>query len=47
MENEEYLFLRDNDIDYIITDFEEIEEKKSSIVTPPNNIIIPQSIVTY
>lgn len=46
MEDKEYLFLRDNDIDYIVTEFEEIEEKKSSIVTPPNNIIIPQSIVT-
>lgn len=41
----EYLYLRDNDIDYIVTEYEMIEEKKSEIIQPNTKIIIPQSIV--
>lgn len=45
--NKEYLYLRDNDIDYIATEYEEFEvEKPSSIVTPSSGIIIPDGIVT-
>lgn len=46
MNGEDYLYLRDNDIDYIITEYEETESKKPDIITPPNTIIIPQTIVT-
>lgn len=47
IDNKEYLYLRDNDIDYIATEYEEFEvEKPSSIVTPSSGIIIPDGIVT-
>lgn len=46
MNGVDYLYLRDNDIDYIITEYEETKSKKSDIITPPNKIIIPQTIVT-
>jgi co-chaperonin GroES (HSP10) len=47
IDNKEYLYLRDNDIDYIVTEYEEYEvEKPSSIVTPNSGIIIPDGIVT-
>lgn len=46
VDNIEYLFLRDNDIDYIITEYKEIEvEKPSQIITPNNSIIIPDGVV--
>lgn len=42
----EHLYLRDNDIDYVITEYEEIKEEKSDILIPKKAIVIPQSIVT-
>lgn len=46
MNNQEYLYLRDNDIDYIVTEYEEFEVEKPSPIGMPSGIIIPDGIVT-
>lgn len=38
---ENFMYLNDNDIEYVIEDYEEIEDPKpSTIITPPTDIIV-------
>lgn len=38
---EQFMYLNDNDIEYVIEDYEEIEDPKpSTIITPPTDIIV-------
>lgn len=38
---ESFMYLNDNDIEYIIEDYEEVEDPKpSTIITPPTDIIV-------
>lgn len=38
---EQFMYLSDNDIEYIVEDYEDIEDPKpSSVITPPTDIIV-------
>jgi len=43
LDNVEYLLMQDCDIDFIITEYEEIEDEKPSMIidTPKPSIILP------
>lgn len=39
--NEQFMYLSDNDIEYVIEDYEEVEDcKPSKLITPPTDIIV-------
>lgn len=41
MNGKQYMYLSDNDIEYIVDEYEEVEDPKpSTIYTPPKNIIV-------
>ena len=40
MNNTPYLLLQENDISFIITEFEEIEEAKSDLIIPKSSLIV-------